>query len=372
MNIKKLSWKFIFLKVPWTFIALVWILTILLLCSHTNGFSETLENVPKFHSIQMNAKRWFYFSLFGKLHWQARCSSKLSYFSSVQETIVLTVGWVSQGAWLAGVGELRPEWLLVTVVQLGMRVLPKHHLHETLGCTQPTFCSTDASSWWRRPCPTGWATRSCWWPALGPGCTGGHWSWVHSTSHYWAIISPPVGYTGCLLTLAGGQVGPPLSSPLTASPAGWCLLRPPPPRPDRWWKEPWLTAEREAKSLWRRAPAREAEAILRKQEQREARSGRQTPMGGGERPRVERVGRPVSRWRLAGGTLKHPAWYHHTPASCFWPRMIYLICPPLSPLHCTYIASYNWRCHSERRLFSSKLNQREREIALRWGAEWPA
>ena len=210
MNIKKLSWKFIFLKVPWTFIALVWILTILLLCSHTNGFSETLENVPKFHSIQMNAKRWFYFSLFGKLHWQARCSSKLSYFSSVQETIVLTVGWVSQGAWLAGVGELRPEWLLVTVVQLGMRVLPKHHLHETLGCTQPTFCSTDASSWWRRPCPTGWATRSCWWPALGPGCTGGHWSWVHSTSHYWAIISPPVGYTGCLLTLAGGQVGPPL------------------------------------------------------------------------------------------------------------------------------------------------------------------
>ena len=68
-------------------------------------------------------------------------------------------------AWLAGVGELRPEWLLLVTVVLGMRVVPKHHLHETLetatGCTQLTFCSIDASSWWRRPCPRGWATRSC-------------------------------------------------------------------------------------------------------------------------------------------------------------------------------------------------------------------
>ena len=254
-----------------------------------------------------------------------------------------------------------------------MRVVPKHHLHETLetatGCTQPTFCSTDASSWWRRPSPTGWATRSCWWPALGPGCTGGHWSWVHSTSHCWAIIrSPPVGYTGCLLTLAGGQVGPSLLLPthsLSSSrvvPASATST----PTPDRWWKEPWLTAEREAKSLWSRlwgerllergrSHLEKAEARWRAAAevlQWEASRG----LGGrsGEGDQWARGAESAAAGSIASLPLisSYTSFFLLSPGWSIW------FVHPFPPLHFTYSASYIWSCHSERPPLSSNLKVR--------------
>lgn len=66
-----------------------------------------------------------------------------------------------------------------------------------------------------------------------------------------------------------------------------------------------------------------------------ARSGRGSPMRGVERPRrEERGGRPVSPWRRIGGSWKHRFSASHIiihQLLLAQPRMIYLICPPLSP-----------------------------------------
>ena len=58
-------------------------------------------------------------------------------------------------------------------------------------------------------------------------------------------------------------------------------------------------------------------------------------MRGVERPRrEERGGRPVSPWRRVGGSWKHRFSASHIiihQLLLAQPRMIYLICPPLSP-----------------------------------------